>query len=182
MGTRRFAWWIGSFLLILGAGSSESPAISRQFVLEMLTERFVGTPALEDVHFGFDGSRIEADAVSSLEADVRVLKRIAPARVLLEGHTDEWGSEEYNLRLGERRAWAVRNEFTKRGLNQVPIATISYGKARPLCLEHHRVCWAENRRVHLQVSANEPGFTGPPRLQPSGEPPLLAACVHRGRG
>ncbi|MBI3626309.1 MAG: OmpA family protein [Candidatus Rokubacteria bacterium] len=118
--------------------------------------QFVDLPELEDLHFDFDRVEIGLAELRALEVSVRRLQRVAPSQILAEGHTDEWGSDEYNLRLGERRARAVRDVLINRGVDRSAILTVSYGSTRPRCLEHHRVCWAENRRVHLRVwVANE---------------------------
>jgi len=116
--------------------------------------QFVDLPELEDLHFDFDRAEIGLAELRALEASVRRLERVAPSQILVEGHTDEWGSDEYNLRLGERRAQAVRQVLINCGVDRSAVLTVSYGSTRPRCLEHHRVCWAENRRVHLGVWVN----------------------------
>lgn len=151
---------VGSLLLFLGVGRPLGPAPPRlgRAMIQASMERFVDVPELQDIRFGFDSSQIGLDEFRALEADVMRLKRLAPSRILVEGHTDEWGSEGYNVWLGERRAREVRDVLIKSGLNGSAIVTLSYGKTQPRCLEHHRVCWAENRRVHLQVSVDRVGF------------------------
>lgn len=146
----------GSLVLFMAVGrplNLAPPAPSRT-MLQVSIEQFVDLAELEDVRFDFDSARISPDGLRALKANVARLKRMAPGRILVEGHTDEWGSEEYNLRLGERRALAVRDALIARGWSASAISSVSHGEARPRCLEHHRICWAENRRAHLQVSGD----------------------------
>jgi len=66
--------------------------------------------------------------------------------VLIEGHCDERGTNEYNLALGERRAKAAMNFLVAQGVPAARMTIISYGEERPLCREESEKCWAENRR------------------------------------
>lgn len=162
MGSRLFFLGLaGGSLLLLGVGRPLDPAppVVGRALIRASIEQFIDIPKLKEIHFGFDSSRIGPGELPAIEANVEQLKRLAPARILVEGHTDQWGSEEYNLRLGERRAREARDALIRRGLDRSAIITVSYGKVRPRCLEHHRVCWAENRRVHLRISVARPGFT-----------------------
>jgi outer membrane protein OmpA-like peptidoglycan-associated protein len=144
----------GSLVLFMGVGRplNLAPPAPGRGMLQASIKWFVDVAEMEDVRFDFDSARISPDGLRALKVNVAQLKRMAPARILVEGHTDEWGSEEYNLRLGEHRARAVRDALIARGWSTSAISSVSYGKARPRCPEHHRVCWAENRRAHLQVS------------------------------
>src|SRR5207237_9488628 len=72
-------------------------------------------------------------------------------KVLLEGRGDEAGTAAYNLVLGDRRAQMVRRFLEGLGLPPIEIATISYGKDRPICTEHSAECWEKNRTVHFEV-------------------------------
>lgn len=147
---------VGSLLLFMGMSRPPNlapPRIDRTMI-QASFGRFVDLSGIEDVHFDFDRPEIGLAELRALKAGVRRLKRGAPSQILVEGHTDEWGSDEYNLRLGERRAQAVREALINRGVDRSAILTVSYGSTRPRCLEHHRVCWAENRRVHLRVWVN----------------------------
>ncbi len=73
--------------------------------------------------------------------------------LLIEGHTDERGTSEYNLVLGERRASAAMSYLVARGVQAGRITILSYGKERPLCSTHDEACWAQNRRAHFLVRA-----------------------------
>lgn len=147
-----------------------APTGSARAAIQAAIERFVDVPDLREIHFDFNSWHISRDELEVLKANAARLRRLARARILVEGHTDEWGSEEYNFRLGGRRATAVREALIRRGLDGSAIVTVSYGKARPGCPEHHQVCWAENRRVHLRASV-EPG--GASVTLASQTPPII---------
>jgi peptidoglycan-associated lipoprotein len=75
------------------------------------------------------------------------------AQVRLEGNTDERGTREYNLGLGERRANAVGSALEAAGGSASQVTVISYGKEKPTCREHNEECWAKNRRVEIVYTA-----------------------------
>lgn len=98
------------------------------------------------VHFAFDSAAIKSSEKSNLEAVAAALKSDASAKLLIEGHCDERGTEEYNRSLGERRALAAREALAKDGIDPSRIRTISYGKDRPADPGHDDAAWAKNRR------------------------------------
>jgi peptidoglycan-associated lipoprotein len=73
--------------------------------------------------------------------------------MLVEGHADERGTNEYNLALGERRTKATVNYLVGRGVSSGRLTMVSYGEERPLCTEHTEACWAMNRRAHFLVKS-----------------------------
>lgn len=101
--------------------------------------------ALKRIHFAFDKADIRPDDVKILDATVAYLKSNANQLVLIEGHCDERGTNEYNLALGERRAKAAMNYLVANGVAANRITTISYGEERPLCSEKNEGCWSRNR-------------------------------------
>lgn len=112
---------------------------------------FVAASALRDVHFEFDKYDIRPSEKAALDANVRWLKAHARALVLIEGHCDERGTNEYNLALGERRARATRYYLTSAGVTDARITVVSYGEERPLCTERTEGCLGQNRRAHFLV-------------------------------
>jgi len=107
------------------------------------------------VYFDLDQATLRADARDVLEKNSQVLKQHADWEVLVEGHCDERGTTEYNLGLGQKRAAAVRQYYMTLGLSGTKVATISYGKEKPLCTEHSEDCWSKNRRGVTKVRAAE---------------------------
>ena len=99
------------------------------------------------VHFDFDSSEVSDSDVGTLSAHAGYLKQNSAARVTLAGHTDERGTREYNLALGERRANAAKNYLVSVGIDAARLSTVSYGKERPVALGSDEASWAKNRRA-----------------------------------
>jgi outer membrane protein OmpA-like peptidoglycan-associated protein len=115
---------------------------------------------LEDVNFDFDRSTLTSVATGKLQRDIRVLKTNPGIAVKIEGHTDAYGSDDYNMRLGDRRATAVKEYLVKEGgISESRMSTISYGKTRllmpqePTIGQHESAEAKANRRVHFEVIA-----------------------------
>lgn len=104
---------------------------------------------LGDVYFDYDRADIKSEGTSVLNAAIRALKAESGRILVIEGHCDERGTNEYNLVLGERRAQAVRQHLVRSGVDGSRLQTTSYGKERPVCHEHNPACWKKNRRAHL---------------------------------
>ncbi|RMD78487.1 MAG: peptidoglycan-associated lipoprotein Pal [Gammaproteobacteria bacterium] len=116
---------------------------------------FQGNP-LEDPHsllskrviyFDFDSAAIKDEYKPIIEAHAAYLAQRPQVHVILEGHTDERGTREYNLALGERRAESVRKMLLLLGVSPEQVTTISYGEERPADPGHDEAAWAKNRRV-----------------------------------
>jgi peptidoglycan-associated lipoprotein len=114
---------------------------------------FAESPNLKDIHFDFDKSDIRPDDAKILDSNAAWLKQNASNLVLIEGHCDERGTNEYNLALGERRAKATMNYLVSQGIQASRITIISYGEERPSCTEKNEGCWSKNRRAHFLVKA-----------------------------
>jgi len=113
---------------------------------------FRETDNLKDIHFDFDKYDIRPGDAKILDTNAAWLKTNTDL-VLIEGHCDERGTNEYNLALGERRAKATMNYLVGQGVQANRITIISYGEERPSCTEHNEGCWAKNRRSHFLVKA-----------------------------
>ncbi|MGO2278282.1 MULTISPECIES: peptidoglycan-associated lipoprotein Pal [unclassified Psychrobacter] len=101
------------------------------------------------VYFAFDSSEITAQSASVLNQHVNLLKSNPTAGVVVAGHTDERGSREYNMALGERRAQAARNYLAAQGVAANNIRVISYGEERPAAAGNTEDAYAQNRRAEL---------------------------------
>jgi peptidoglycan-associated lipoprotein len=112
-----------------------------------------GASPLKDIYFDYDRSTILEDQKAILNQDAAWLKANPAVKVTIEGHCDERGGTEYNLGLGERRARAVKEYLAAAGIAADRLATISYGKERPLVLGHDENAWKWNRRVHFTMAA-----------------------------
>ncbi len=106
--------------------------------------------AAQTVYFDYDSARIKPSEFPKLEAVAAGLKG-NNLNLIIEGHTDERGTAEYNRALGERRAQAAREELIKLGIAASRITTISYGKDRPIDPSHGETAWSRNRRAEFVV-------------------------------
>lgn len=104
------------------------------------------------VYFEYDSSEIRPEYVPVVAAHASYLVKFPTARVRLEGHTDERGSREYNIGLGERRAQTVRRALLVQGVAEAQVTTVSYGEERPAVAGSDDAAYAQNRRVELVYS------------------------------
>ncbi len=101
------------------------------------------------IYFGFDSAQIRSEFVPIIEAHARYLVSHPEAKVVLEGHTDERGSPEYNIALGEARAKSVAKLMQLQGVADGRIHILSYGEEKPVATCHDESCWSQNRRVEI---------------------------------
>lgn len=104
---------------------------------------------IRDAFFNYDEATLDSDAQSNLTATADWLRRNAQYNLLIEGHCDERGTEQYNLALGDRRANAARDFLLTLGIDASRIRTVSYGEERPFETGHDDAAWRQNRRAHL---------------------------------
>lgn len=104
------------------------------------------------IYFDFDKSNINAEFEAVIACHAKYLRDRPMARMTLEGNTDERGTREYNIALGERRGNAVASALEAAGASADQIKVVSYGEERPVCREHNEGCWHQNRRVNISYS------------------------------
>lgn len=107
--------------------------------------------ALQDVFFDFDRWVIRSEARKVLEQNAQWLTRNQSAKIEIEGHSDERGTNEYNLALGERRAKSAMNFLVNLGVSPSQISVISYGEEKPFCEDRDESCYQKNRRAHFAI-------------------------------
>lgn len=107
------------------------------------------------IYFHFDASEITDDSRSKLDAKVPVLTQNTGIRIRISGHTDNRGSDEYNLALGQRRAAAAKRYLTDRGIDGGRIEIVSFGEERPKCTSDDESCWSDNRRDEFEITVGE---------------------------
>ena len=116
-----------------------------------------GPLAASTVYFDYDSSVVKSSQISKLQDVASFLKSNPADALLIEGHCDERGTEEYNRALGEKRAQALREYLaSKLGVDAGNIRTISYGKDRPADPGHNDAAWAKNRRGEFVVLLPKP--------------------------
>jgi peptidoglycan-associated lipoprotein len=106
----------------------------------------------QNIQFSYDSSAVkDASTIAQVRGVANYMKSHPDLYLFVEGHCDERGPEAYNLALGARRANTVRAMLLTEGVNKDHVFTISYGKERPLVMEHHDEARAKNRRVEFKV-------------------------------
>lgn len=106
---------------------------------------------VKDIYFDYDRFDVRPSDAAALKADADFLTAHPGFKVVISGHCDERGSEDYNLALGSSRANGVRDQLEKLGIAHDRIKTISYGKEKPFCSESNEACWQQNRRAHFSL-------------------------------
>ncbi len=104
------------------------------------------------VYFDYDSDITKPEFQASIGCHAKYLRDRPSARMRLEGNTDERGSREYNLALGERRARSVSSAMQAMGASSGQLSVVSYGEERPECRESDEACWQKNRRVDINYT------------------------------
>ena len=125
--------------------SSTAPVAGRPAVKD-----FAAVADLVDIYFDFDKYDIRPADARTLESNARWLRSNRDL-VLIEGHCDVRGTNEYNLALGERRAKSAMDYLVAQGVAANRITIVSYGEERPQCTQNDEACWSKNRRAHFLV-------------------------------
>ena len=105
------------------------------------------------IYFDFDKSEVKSEYRSIVAAHAAYMSANGSAQVTLEGHTDERGTREYNLGLGERRGNSVSGLLSAAGARGSQLDVVSYGEERPVCRVSDESCWSQNRRVEIVYTA-----------------------------
>ena len=112
---------------------------------------FKSTSELNDIHFKFDRYDLDDQSRSILRENVDYLKANPTAKIEIQGHCDERGTNNYNIALGERRAQSTKMYMVSQGVSSRRIHTISYGEEKPFCFDSNDMCWSKNRRAHFRI-------------------------------
>lgn len=107
---------------------------------------------VKDVWFDYNKADIRADQAPNAQGDAAFLLQHPSIKVVVEGHCDDRGSEEYNLALGTSRAESLKHTLLQQGISEDRIKTISYGKEKPLCSQDNERCWQQNRVDHFAMA------------------------------
>ncbi|TLD81747.1 peptidoglycan-binding protein [Helicobacter sp. MIT 05-5293] len=141
-------------LFIAGCGEPETADSSGTTATSNGSDNFVNlddASGYAKVFFDFDKYDIRSDMEDRVEKSAAALKSTG-AKVVLEGHTDSYGSDTYNYALGTKRANAVKNALIARGVNASQLKTVSYGESKPVCTTGTSECNQENRRVEFKLA------------------------------
>ena len=113
------------------------------------TSKAAPMPTGRVIYFAFDSSDINGEGQAIVDGWAAYLAANPGAKARLEGHCDERGTREYNVALGERRANAVLQALTSRGVSERQISVSSFGEERPVATGHDEAAWQQNRRVEV---------------------------------
>jgi peptidoglycan-associated lipoprotein len=157
----RPTWTVENPIASKGSSQGSSQTAPRSSSsLDALREGRKGvTPAsspLKDIYFDFDSSELRTDTRETLAANAEWLKQNASVRVEIEGHSDDRGTNEYNMALGAKRAQVMRDYLITLGVPANRLSTISFGEEVPVCTEQTDECWAKNRRGRFVIVSVRP--------------------------
>ncbi len=130
----------------------QEPVLSEEEIfMSKSLEQINKEKPLEMIHFDYDKYFVREDAKSILEKDAAWMKKFKTVKVLIEGHCDERGTEEYNLALGEKRAKSAMDYLASQGVSPDRMKILSYGKSQPLTTGHDEASWQMNRRAQFTI-------------------------------
>lgn len=130
----------------------EQPVVKEEPKQEGGAAKASEAASLETVYFDFDKSDLRQDAKDALAKNAEaLLKKLTDAKIKIEGHCDERGSDEYNIALGDRRAKSAAKYLTTLGVKADRISTVSFGKERPAVQGHDEAAWSKNRRAEFVI-------------------------------
>jgi peptidoglycan-associated lipoprotein len=113
------------------------------------------------VYFEYDSDELSGDARASLDAKLPILRANPGLRLRIAGNTDERGSDEYNLALGQRRAASVKRYLSDQGIDGGRLDIVSYGEERPAITESSEEAWRMNRRAEFEIVAGGDALVAP---------------------
>ncbi|PIR23725.1 MAG: peptidoglycan-associated lipoprotein [Deltaproteobacteria bacterium CG11_big_fil_rev_8_21_14_0_20_45_16] len=146
---------IASLTLLMTAcsGKSQSARSVSPYGTGETKDGGLGLGTLRRVHFGFDQANLQQSEYDTLNYNIEKMNRDKQVRVLVEGHTDERGSSEYNIALGERRAKAVIDYVSNSGIARSRLQIKSWGEERPLDPSSSSEAYRYNRRAEFIITA-----------------------------
>jgi peptidoglycan-associated lipoprotein len=132
---------------------TEPELTEEEIFMKKSLEEINADKPLQMIHFDYDKYFIRDDAKPVLEANAAWLNKFSSAKILIEGHCDERGTEEYNLALGEKRAKSTMDYLSSLGISADRLKIISYGKSQPIDMGHNEPAWQRNRRAQFTIIA-----------------------------
>jgi peptidoglycan-associated lipoprotein len=127
------------------APTPDRPLTEDEIFAKMTPEELTKSGVLKPVYFDYDSIALSEEARGILQKNVEYLKKRSSTKIMVEGHADSRGTNEYNLALGERRADAVRDYVVSLGVTADRVTIVSKGEEQPFCKEETVSCWQQNR-------------------------------------
>jgi len=135
------------------SSGSESEVSGIEKEVQIADLNFKSSGKLQDIHFRFDKYDLDDVSRSILIKNAKYLKETNPqARIEIQGHCDERGTNNYNISLAQRRAQSTKIYLVSQGVSAKRIHTISFGEEKPFCSDSNEPCWLKNRRAHFRIS------------------------------
>ena len=108
---------------------------------------------VSSIYFDFDRFDVRADMQIKIETNANLFKNEENSvyTIKIEGNCDEWGTDEYNYALGLKRAKSIKDTLVTDGIDENRMVLVSYGESNPICAEHTKDCWSQNRRVDFKL-------------------------------
>ena len=133
----------------------KAPAPAAESIADPVTETLLAEKNgwIRDAFFPYDSAVITSESQENLGVTAQWLHNHRTFHVMIEGHCDERGTEQYNLALGERRAYDAKEYLATLGIDTQRMSTISYGKEKPFDQGHDETAWAKNRRAHVLLTS-----------------------------
>lgn len=129
------------------------PLTEEEIFAKTTLEELNAKGLLGDVFFAYDSTELKPEARSTIQKNAEYLKRWTSTKVMVEGHADSRGTNEYNLALAERRADVSRDYLVSLGIAADRLTIVSKGEEQPACTEENESCWQRNRRGHFIFTA-----------------------------
>jgi peptidoglycan-associated lipoprotein len=127
------------------APPTEKPPSEADLFNKMTLDELNKSGAMKHAYFAYDSIELSEEARGNLQKDADYLKKWTTTKVLIEGHADSRGTNEYNLALGERRADAARDYLVSLGIPNDRVTIVSKGEEQPFCKDETDACWQQNR-------------------------------------
>ena len=135
-----------------GPWNPDSSGSTDMGIQESRLQSFQTSSDLKDIHFKFDQYDLDNNSRAILERNADYLKHNPSLQIEVQGHCDERGTNNYNIALGERRAYSTKKYLVSQGVDSRRVHVISLGEEKPFCFDSNETCWYENRRAHFMVS------------------------------
>ena len=129
------------------------PPTEEEIFAKMTLDQLNAKGLLGDVFFGYDSTELTAEGRGTVQKNADYLKRWATTKIMVEGHADSRGTNEYNLALGEKRADVTRDYLVSLGIPNDRVTVVSKGEEQPACSEEAESCWQRNRRGKFVFTA-----------------------------
>ena len=126
-----------------------NPAPAAKVITPQPSEADLFAKNVKDLFFDFNKATIRPDEIPVTDNNAKFLTQHPDIKIMIEGHCDDRGSEEYNLALGDSRANSLKQSLEQHGVSADQLTTISYGKEKPFCTADDEQCWQQNRRDHV---------------------------------